>query len=687
MLHGEIIDALAHLDEPGPVKICRVVVEFYENQMAFEIESPCGTTRVSFFTAANSGLRGAEKLGITQKHVPEDLFSSAGLANVRAFINQALEWSPPPTAILTLPSRLIDVGGRPGQEDPRLVIPSEHPPLRDSAPTDVSQRRYIALSYCWGTPHAGGSQLLKTETSNLAEFKERIPLALFPPALRDAILLTRRVNVRYIWIDALCIVQDDRHDWEREAARMAAVYQNAYLTFCSTQGSCGDGFAQRPNETAEVPFSSHLAASDAGGMGIQGSYHLTRWMAENFEWDSRGWTMQEIYFSPRALLFSKMQTYLWDTHSAAEADEDGVRVPGEAVFQPESRRQWWAEQVIDGRSWRLDDDDDDADNNNTNPDLSRRRLYENWYGKMIAYSRRSLTFPADRLPAISALASRMQAKFDALLPSGQHENYVAGLWARDLPGGLLWSVPVFDADPAPSFATYLAQRTDPELYVAPSWSWACQDETAFFYGYGADFVALGTVEHVEAKPAGLDAFGRVRGGEVVVGGWMARVPWGYFEVNQVDREGMNYEAVRRDGGVRTGPGGITLMAPGGGEAEVEFDWWVEDERHAEYWPSGSFVVMIIGMSVYPEELVPASPEEGWELFRKAAEVKGEPGDRVVVQEDGEVARFDSIFVLGIVLHETEEPGVYLRAGYLRGSAFEDTLAELRDAEYRTVKII
>lgn len=636
---------------------------------------------------AKTGLRGAEKLGITQKHVPEDLFSSAGLANVRAFINQALEWSPPPTAILTLPSRLIDVGGRPGQEDPRLVIPSEHPPLRDSAPTDVSQRRYIALSYCWGTPHAGGSQLLKTETSNLAEFKERIPLALFPPALRDAILLTRRVNVRYIWIDALCIVQDDRHDWEREAARMAAVYQNAYLTFCSTQGSCGDGFAQRPNETAEVPFSSHLAASDAGGMGIQGSYHLTRWMAENFEWDSRGWTMQEIYFSPRALLFSKMQTYLWDTHSAAEADEDGVRVPGEAVFQPESRRQWWAEQVIDGRSWRLDDDDDDADNNNTNPDLSRRRLYENWYGKMIAYSRRSLTFPADRLPAISALASRMQAKFDALLPSGQHENYVAGLWARDLPGGLLWSVPVFDADPAPSFATYLAQRTDPELYVAPSWSWACQDETAFFYGYGADFVALGTVEHVEAKPAGLDAFGRVRGGEVVVGGWMARVPWGYFEVNQVDREGMNYEAVRRDGGVRTGPGGITLMAPGGGEAEVEFDWWVEDERHAEYWPSGSFVVMIIGMSVYPEELVPASPEEGWELFRKAAEVKGEPGDRVVVQEDGEVARFDSIFVLGIVLHETEEPGVYLRAGYLRGSAFEDTLAELRDAEYRTVKII
>lgn len=55
MLHTEIIDALAHLDEPGPVKICRVVVEFYENQMAFEIESPCGTTRVSFFTAADSG--------------------------------------------------------------------------------------------------------------------------------------------------------------------------------------------------------------------------------------------------------------------------------------------------------------------------------------------------------------------------------------------------------------------------------------------------------------------------------------------------------------------------------------------------------------------------------------------------------------------------------------------------------
>lgn len=481
---------------------------------------------------------------------------------------------------------------------------------------------------------------------------------------------------------------------------MASVYQNAYLTFCSTQGSCGESFAVRPNETAEVPFSQHLAGGDASGDagGIHGSYHLTRWMAETFEWDARGWTMQEIYFSPRALLFSRMQTYLWDTHSAALADEDAVRVPGEAVFQPESRRQWWAEQVIEGRSWRLDDDDDDVDNE-ADPDLARRRLYENWYGKMIAYSRRSLTFAADRLPAISALASRMQAKFDALMyspscpsssssssPSPLHERYVAGLWALDLPGGLIWSIPVFDADPAPCFATYLAQRTDPELYVAPSWSWACQGETAFFYGHSADFAALGRVESVDVQPAGMDAFGRVRGGECVVSGWVARVPWGWFEVNQVDREGMNYEAVRRDG-AKTGPGGIRLMAPGGGEAEVEFDWWVEDERHAEYWPDGSFTVMLLGMSVYPEELVPGSPEEGWRLFQKAAEVKGEPGNRVVVQEDGEVARFDSIFVLGIVLHETDEPGVYLRAGYLRGSAFEDTLAELRDAKYRTVKLI
>ncbi|KAL0263026.1 hypothetical protein SLS55_002001 [Diplodia seriata] len=689
-LYGKIIDALEDSDYIGPVKIDRLVVAFYENQLDFRIESPSWTMGITFYIAADPGLRGAEKLGIFQQNVPEDLLSEAGISNVRKFIDQAVEWSPLSSEVAELPTRLLDVGGRPEQQDPRLVVSSEHPPLRDSAPTDIEARRYIALSYCWGTQH--GAPLLRTERATLLSFTKGIPLSLFPPALRDAVLVTRRVgggdggssSVRYLWIDALCIVQDDRRDWEREAARMAAVYRNAYLTFCSTQASCALGFARRPAPSATVALSPHLAPL------LRGSYHLTEYMDETFAWEDRAWTFQELYFSARAVLFGRVQTYLWDTRSAREADPEG-HARGAGVFQPESRRRWWESQVRSGMSWRWqqlevnhdDDDDDDV----VDP-------YEDWYAKVAAYSQRSLTFAGDRLPAISALASHTA---DTLAQQRRDATYAAGLWAGDLLRGLLWSISAFDADPAPSLAEYVAQRTDPARCVAPSWSWACQGEAVYFSAAGGPgFAPLGRVEEaVDVRPAGLDPYGQVEagGGRVVLSGRMARVPYAYFEIHQTPASSGQYNAVHRDASNRSRFNSLRLYSTSGsgGEADVAFDWWVEDERHAEYWPSGSFTVLLTGLNVYPPELASSSStsaEENWELFRMVADLDTEPGRRQVRRpHDGEVVTYDSIFVLGLVLHETERPGVYLRAGYIRGSAFEDTLAELKAAEWRTVEIV
>ncbi|KKY27430.1 putative heterokaryon incompatibility protein [Diplodia seriata] len=684
------ISASQKYELSGPVKIDRLVVAFYENQLDFRIESPSWTMGITFYIAADPGLRGAEKLGIFQQHVPEDLLSEAGISNVRKFIDQAVEWSPLSSEVAELPTRLLDVGGRPEQQDPRLVVSSEHPPLRDSAPTDIEARRYIALSYCWGTQH--GAPLLRTERATLPSFAKGIPLSLFPPALRDAVLVTRRVgsgdggssSVRYLWIDALCIVQDDRRDWEREAARMAAVYRNAYLTFCSTQASCALGFAHRPAPSATVPLSPHLAPL------LRGSYHLTEYMDETFAWEDRAWTFQELYFSARAVLFGRVQTYLWDTRSAREADPEGY-ARGAGVFQPESRRRWWESQVRAGMSWgwQLEVDDDDK--------AAAVDPYEDWYAKVAAYSQRSLTFAGDRLPAISALASHTA---DTLVRQQQRRvdaTYAAGLWAGDLLRGLLWSISAFDADPAPSLAEYVAQRTDPARCVAPSWSWACQGEAVYFAATGGPgFAPLGRVEEaVDVRSAGLDAYGQVEAGSgrVVLSGWMARVPYAYFEIHQTPASSGQYDAVHRDPSNRSGFNSLRVYSTSGsgGEADVAFDWWVEDERHAEYWPSGSFTVLLTGLNVYPPELASSSStsaEDNWELFRMVADLDTEPGRREVRRHhDGEVVTYDSIFVLGLVLHETEQPGVYLRAGYIRGSAFEDTLAELKAAEWRTVEIV
>ena len=61
-----------------------------------------------------------------------------------------------------------------------------------------------------------------------------IPWAEIPPTLRDAILFAHHLGVDYIWIDALCILQDQLSDWMKEAAQMASVYRNSLLTLSAT---------------------------------------------------------------------------------------------------------------------------------------------------------------------------------------------------------------------------------------------------------------------------------------------------------------------------------------------------------------------------------------------------------------------------------------------------------------------
>jgi hypothetical protein len=75
---------------------------------------------------------------------------------------------------------------------------------------------YAALSYCWGK----GSTLLKTTQSTLETFKDHIPWEKLPRTLQDAVVITRKIGLKFLWIDCLCIVQDSRSDWEIEATKI-----------------------------------------------------------------------------------------------------------------------------------------------------------------------------------------------------------------------------------------------------------------------------------------------------------------------------------------------------------------------------------------------------------------------------------------------------------------------------------
>jgi hypothetical protein len=98
--------------------------------------------------------------------------------------------------------------------------------------------RHATLSHCWGYKSDTGYQ---ATTSNLRDLKERIQYADLPRTYCDAISVCRALKVRYLWIDSLCIIQDSKEDWEREAANMAYVYSNSYLSILADWSTDSDG--------------------------------------------------------------------------------------------------------------------------------------------------------------------------------------------------------------------------------------------------------------------------------------------------------------------------------------------------------------------------------------------------------------------------------------------------------------
>jgi hypothetical protein len=128
-----------------------------------------------------------------------------------------------------LPTRVIDVGDGNATKS-RLYEP---PP--------GAMDKYLALSYCWGA----GATILTTSTT-LKSHIESLDPGLIPRTIADAINVTRQLGFRYLWIDALCILQGEgnaeRADWERESARMDQYYGNAHLLLSAMDGNhCDDG--------------------------------------------------------------------------------------------------------------------------------------------------------------------------------------------------------------------------------------------------------------------------------------------------------------------------------------------------------------------------------------------------------------------------------------------------------------
>lgn len=196
-----------------------------------------------------------------------------------------------------LPTRVLDVGDK------------DNPGLLRLYCTDQSDRsKYVALSHCWGKPTPEEKQRSCTFTTNISARCQKIDFKDLAKTFQDAVTVTRELAKRYLWIDSLCIVQDDPADWEREARLMETVFSEAYCTIAATSASGSTVGFLGPRPTKE-----YIRVSDGSGSQL----YLCE-TVDDFTGDvvggvlnKRGWVYQERALSRRMIHFTANQTY-WE---------------------------------------------------------------------------------------------------------------------------------------------------------------------------------------------------------------------------------------------------------------------------------------------------------------------------------------------------------------------------------------
>ncbi|KAK9770033.1 putative HET-domain-containing protein [Seiridium cardinale] len=274
---------------------------------------------------------------------------------------------------------------------------------------------------------------------------------------RDAITAARNLGFQYLWIDSLCVIQEDEEDWQHESAKMGHVYSNSSLNIAaagSPDADTGFFFHNRPESPNawKVTF-PNTGPVPSAKMHSDSSYEGTKWYTWNCinsgtkaviddnQLASRAWTLQERLLSPRTLYFGCDQI-AWECRvcNAYEALPD--------MFQEGIRR------MSPGNYFNLVQA--------TRP-LAHVHNVRQWSDLVENYSQRKLTFDRDKLIAISGLAR--------ILAPIYRTNYIAGLWEKDMVRLLTWHKYISTSSIAKNGAT---------AYRAPSWSWASVDGRVSF---------------------------------------------------------------------------------------------------------------------------------------------------------------------------------------------------------------
>ncbi|KAK5951392.1 hypothetical protein OHC33_007448 [Knufia fluminis] len=273
----------------------------------------------------------------------------------------------------------------------------------------------------------------------IEERKKRIEWSYLSKTFQESIALTRLLGLRYLWIDSLCIIQDDTEDWQVESSKMESIYEGAYVTIAANNTSSGllDGTELRamhsvnmqtpsPNgHTVDLLLRSPIqhenfyAASLEGGMASEDDYPLLR----------RAWCYQERLLATRVLQFTDTEV-VFECKAGQHCECGSIN---HAIGNP--IKSFFGRLLAE----------------NFQPVGVAEDIWEAWTMILRPYITKDLTVSTDILPALAGVAARMQ----------RHElgQYVAGLWEKELATGLFWFADILDTK-------------QPSVKTAPTFSWA-----------------------------------------------------------------------------------------------------------------------------------------------------------------------------------------------------------------------
>ena len=391
-----------------------------------------------------------------------------------------------------LPTRVLDLGLSASGSD----LLSADLKLHEKIGNEYAP--YICLSHCWGSPT--GPQPMTTTKKTLHGRKERICFTSLPKTFQDAVVFARKMHFRYLWIDSLCILQDDSRDWRVESARMQKIYSDASITIAATVATNSHEGFLKVATSSHLGYKSSIHTDEKSGVAQNLHFrqkidHSGLFVAKNgqhYPLLQRGWVLQERYLSSRTLYFTDSEL-VWQCN-----DDLSCQCQNLAPCRLYWNSSWTRRGLIGGSS---------------------QAISNRWRSLVHEFTFLNLSKQRDRLPALEGLAN-------LFLP--RKMQYLAGIWSDSICSDLLWEV-----------EGYIYPR--PKTWRAPTWSWASIDGVIQYDPDVTKYILACSIMDTDCKYVQSDSLGEVSTGFIRVHGAVLKAEYHFRKTDRTHLIGIESE--------------------------------------------------------------------------------------------------------------------------------------------------